>query len=103
MRHVMVDPASGSAATLHPGDLLVIHLPECADSDRLWSVVAVPTNLEPRGDRTTTVAMSEATTVKVFRFEAAGPGAGVLRLALTRSGQGETGQVRQLCISVVRG
>jgi predicted secreted protein len=103
MRHVMDDPASGAAATLHPGDALEVRLRQPGGAGYLWSVVAVPDNLEPRGDRTETAGMPGAAGARSFRFEASGPGTGVLRLTLSRPWEESAAETRELSVSVIRG
>lgn len=103
MRHVMDDPATEAAATLHPGDALEVRLTQPGGAGYVWSVVAVPDNLEPRGDRTEQAGMPGAATTRSFRFEAAGPGTGALRLTLSRPWEDRVEQVRELSISVLRG
>lgn len=102
MRHVIEDPASGAAATLHPGDALEVRLKQPGGAGYLWTTAAVPDNLEPRGDRTAPAGMPGGAAARSFRFEAAGPGTGVLLLTLSRPWEERPTEVRELSISVIR-
>ncbi len=97
VRHILDEPERTSAATLQLGDGLEVRLevPEGA----AWSAVEVPGNLQQRAGRTT--AGPRGSALQSFRFEAAGPGKGLLRLALTPS-TGDALDVRDVSVWVTR-
>ena len=97
MRHILDEPGRTTAATLQLGDGLEVRLAVPAGAS--WSVAEVPGNLQQRVGRTT--AGHRGAAVRAFRFEAAGPGKGLLRLALTGP-VGDEEDVREVTVWVTR-